>query len=233
MCVAGGNASILKMLQISTAFPRNHKHVLCLPAGFPPPHCTEQLDSPGEAWSGSQHGGGAVGIHHPVEVGAPLLPGQDVCLAPPLSVLWYGSAPGTRRVCGHLLCQIGLVFMVSMSPVEQFRGGGGGMGGGGGQPIPAPGRWLATALELFNTEDSVHTLGFQLAAVGLGDYFLRPGSPPTLGPLIPRHMPLGSRARPSALAGSASTSHRLWPRGICMWWPVRCGCGDRWAPEWR
>lgn len=51
MCVAGGNTSILKMLQISTAFPRNHKHVLCLPAGFPPPHCTKQLDSPHEAWS--------------------------------------------------------------------------------------------------------------------------------------------------------------------------------------
>lgn len=58
-CVCGGNTSILKMLQISTAFPRNHKHVLCLPAGFPPPHCTKQLDSPSEAGSGSQLGGGS------------------------------------------------------------------------------------------------------------------------------------------------------------------------------
>lgn len=37
-CVAGGNTSILKMLQISTAFPKNHKHAFCLPAGLPPPH---------------------------------------------------------------------------------------------------------------------------------------------------------------------------------------------------
>lgn len=74
LCVwRGGNTSILKMLQISTAFPRNHKHVLGLPAGFPPPHYTKQLESPSEAGSGSQFGGGSegMGMRDPVEVGAP------------------------------------------------------------------------------------------------------------------------------------------------------------------
>lgn len=176
--MAGGNASILKMLQISTAFPRNHKHVLCLPAGFPPPHCTEQLDSPGEAWSGSQHGGGAVGIHHPVEVGAPLLPGQDVCLAPPLSVLWYGSAPGTRQVCGHLLCQIGLVFMVSMSPVEQFRGGGGwGVEGGSRFQLPDGGwqqPWSCSTQRTVSTHlvFSWLQLGWETISLDLGHHQL-------------------------------------------------------------
>lgn len=74
-CVAGGNTSILKMLQISTAFPRNHKHAFCLPAGLLPPHYTKLLDSLhcSLGWRAAYVG---VGTGDPVGEGAPLLPGQ-------------------------------------------------------------------------------------------------------------------------------------------------------------
>ena len=83
MCVAGGNTSILKMLQISTAFPRNHKHAFCLPAGLPLPPYPELLDSPhwSLGWGAALWGWGSVTCWGG---GSPAA--WAGCLAPPLSV---------------------------------------------------------------------------------------------------------------------------------------------------
>lgn len=84
-CVAGGNTSILKMLQISTAFPRNHKHTFCLPAGLPPPHYTTR-----SCWVLHTVAWGGGGTGDPVREGTPLLPGQAAwCLH------WQSWAVGT------------------------------------------------------------------------------------------------------------------------------------------
>lgn len=72
---AGGNTSILKMLQISTVFPRNHKHAFCLPAGLPPPHYTELLDRP-HCSPGQRAASVGVGLCDPAGEGVPLRPGR-------------------------------------------------------------------------------------------------------------------------------------------------------------
>lgn len=80
-CVAGGNTSILKMLQISTAFPRNHKHAFCLPAGLRHPTTLSCWILFTIAWGGEQRmwGWGPVtqlGRGHPCCLGK--LPGASI-----------------------------------------------------------------------------------------------------------------------------------------------------------
>lgn len=147
-CVAGGSTSILKMLQISTAFPRNHKHAVRLPAALP------ATPTP---WS-CRAGGGELhrwGWALATRPGSPL-PGPQGCLAPPLSVLGsgYGCAPGFQQHWGRPPCQTAAEkewgLHGSPPPAVQFAGG-----GGRGSPAQSPACCLAAASVLLNTGDSV------------------------------------------------------------------------------
>lgn len=97
-CVVGGNTSILKMLQISTAFSRNHKHACCLPAGLPPPHYAKLLNP--AHWSLLESSivgvgtGDQLGWGHPRCLGR--LPGAS--FVSPGSR--YGCTPGIRSTVG-------------------------------------------------------------------------------------------------------------------------------------
>ena len=53
--MAGGNTSILKMLQISTVFPRNHKHAFACQQGSRHPTTLSCWTVLTAAWGGEQH----------------------------------------------------------------------------------------------------------------------------------------------------------------------------------
>lgn len=149
VCVAGGNTSILKMLQISTAFPRNHKHAFCLPAGLPLPPYPELLDFPhwSLGWGTMLWGWGLV-----TRWGGGSPAAWAGCLVPPLSIWAAGmnvpqaSAAPWAPTMPDRHCQ-GVESSWSPTPCYAIWGA---------PSQPSSPMWcLAAASVLLNTGDSV------------------------------------------------------------------------------
>lgn len=171
-CVAGGNTSILKMLQISTAFPRNHKHTFCLPAGLPPPHYTTRscwvLHT--VAWGGVGGPVTQLGRGHPCCLGklpgaSIVSPGQWVRICPR-----HPAAPwAPTRPDGHFEGVESSWLPTSCRAVWWE---------GGRSTLESRGVFGSSFCSVKYRGQYQRSLFFQLLAlVWLGNSFLRPGSP--------------------------------------------------------
>lgn len=200
VCERVGTQSILKMLQISTAFPRNHKHAFCLPAGLPllPEHW---ILLTAELVGNSVVG---VGIGDPLEWGLPCCLGR----LPGASFVRLGSgyecAPGLCSTLGtHHARQALPRSGVIMVPTPLLCH----LGAPSSQPS-SPMWCLAAASVLLNTGDSVSKAYFSV----IGSSWVEASSLDLghcSGSFTSCHMFLRIRACVSAPACSPATLHKL------------------------